>query len=224
MVDDTIKERIRKLLAKADNTACTVEEAAAFNAKAHELMAKHNLDRAMLEPEDRETVRTHKTLQVLIRPWSSAVLHGITKLYYCKWFYHRQGRIDQVTLVGEESNVAVCHAIAVMTLRAIQSEARYASGGRSFMTGAAQSVYRRCLEMAAPATALPNLSRGQSNALVVLTDQEEQGNRDYLTQLTGGKLKAARKTTARITDSSGYTAGRAFGNTVPLRQNLLGGK
>lgn len=226
---DSIKAKILKLLAKADNTACTVEEAAAFNAKAHELMQRHNLDRAMLEPEKRETIRTHKTLQVVIRPWSSSILHGLAALYYCKWYYSRLGRMDTVTLVGEESNVAVCHALAVMTLRAVQSEARVTGGGRSFMTGAAGVIYQRCMEMSAHASlpaqsAVPSLTAGQGQALMVLKTDEESGNREYINKLTGGALKPAKKSKARINDSSSYSAGRSFGATVPLRQNLLGGR
>ncbi len=47
-VDGRVLERVRALLAKAESTTF-VEEAEAFTAKAQELMARHALDRAMLE-------------------------------------------------------------------------------------------------------------------------------------------------------------------------------
>lgn len=219
-VSDSIKERIRKLLAKADNTACTVEEAQSFNDKAFELMAKYNLDRATVE-KDKEAVRNHKTLTVVIRPWSSAVLHGLSHLYYCKWYYTRMGRSDEVTLVGEESNVAVCHAIAVMVLRAIQQEARSTGLGRSFMNGAGSTIYQRCLEMR-PKSILPAQQTSDSRALVVLGDKEDVENKQYIAKLTGGNLRSARSTGAKARSATGVAAGAAFGRTLPLRNNLLG--
>jgi hypothetical protein len=49
---DTILEKVRKLLAKAEDPGCTPEEAAALNDKAAELIAKYGVDRALLA--DRE--------------------------------------------------------------------------------------------------------------------------------------------------------------------------
>jgi hypothetical protein len=45
---DSMLERVRKLLAKAEDPACTPEEAAALNDKAAELIAKYGVDRALL--------------------------------------------------------------------------------------------------------------------------------------------------------------------------------
>lgn len=214
------KELIRKLLAKADNTACTIDEAKAFNDKAHELMARYNLDRSAVSEAERETLRTHKTLTVLIRPWSTAVLQGLCHIYYCKWFYRQETqRSHLVTIIGEESNVAVCHAIAVMVLRAIQQEAR--GHGRSFMTGAGSEIMKRCLEMR-PVNRLVPTAEGSSNALMVLADDEARGNQQYLEEVLGARVKKARTTGARVTSAEGYAAGRSYGSTLPLRQNLLG--
>jgi hypothetical protein len=44
--------RVRKLLAKAEDPACTEAEAAAFTAKAAELIAKYGVDRALLAATD----------------------------------------------------------------------------------------------------------------------------------------------------------------------------
>lgn len=57
-MDDTkLLHRIRSLLAKAESTDFQ-EEALALTAKAHELMAAHAIDQAMLTDEDRSTVKT----------------------------------------------------------------------------------------------------------------------------------------------------------------------
>lgn len=226
-----IKDKILKLLAKADNTACTVEEAKAFNEKAHALMQQHNLTRAELKPAERKTTRTHMTLQVLKRPWSSWILHGVCSLYHCKWFFtqnktNKRGP-DTITIVGEQSNCAVAHAVSVMILRAVQHEARRAGGGRSFMSGAAEVIWRRCKELtegnaiAKDPDAL-RLTSDQSRALVVLTEDEQKANAEYILNLVGGKLKQARRSTARVNSSQALEAGRRYGASVNLRGNLLG--
>src|SRR5258706_7114150 len=45
---DTMLEKVRKLLAKAEDPGCTPAEAAALNDKAAELIAKYGMDRALL--------------------------------------------------------------------------------------------------------------------------------------------------------------------------------
>jgi hypothetical protein len=219
---DTIRDKIRKLLAKANNTACTVEEAKSFNEKANELMAKYNLDRAAVADKEESIIRTHRELQVLNRPWSSAILHGLCHVYYCKWYFTRlNSRRDTITIVGEENNVAVCHAIAIMVLRAVQQEARRTGDGRSFMTGAAHAIHQRCYEMR-PQTSIAS-AVGTGKSLMVLGDSEDRGNADYIAAKVG-TLRPAKKSAARISSAVGFDRGSKFGNTVHLRGNLLGGR
>lgn len=215
---ESMKERIRKLLAKADNTAVTVEEAKAFNDKAFELMAKYNLDRAMLVTEEK-TSRTHKELQVVVRPWSASILHAVAELYICKWFYVRHGRMDTITLVGEETTVTVAHAIAVMILRAVQQEARRTGGGRSFMTGAAIAIRNRVRDLVLENKKTMDRvnAAGQMNALVVVDDAE---NTEYIERLVG-KVKVKKGGKAKVNDAAALAAGHAFGQSLPLRQGQL---
>ncbi len=51
---DTMLEKVRKLLAKAEDPGCTPEEAAALNDKAAALIAKYGMDAAMLAAADPE--------------------------------------------------------------------------------------------------------------------------------------------------------------------------
>lgn len=226
---ESMKDKIRKLLAKANDTSVGVEEAKAFNDKAFSLMQQYNLERSELgEAQQRDSVRGLFNLTVLKRPWSSMILHGVCRLYYCTWFFERSpGRgPDIVTIVGEESNAAICHAIAVMVLRAVQQEARTTGGGRSFMTGAALEIRRRCEDLVegnkvSGPEQQAQLTSGQSTALVVLGENEERANAEHLLKITGGALRTARTSRAVIRDGNAFGQGQAFGKTVALRQNLL---
>ncbi|GAB3965699.1 DUF2786 domain-containing protein [Plantactinospora veratri] len=51
-MSDAMLSKIRKLLAKAEDPACTPAEAEAFNAKATELIARYGVDRALLAARD----------------------------------------------------------------------------------------------------------------------------------------------------------------------------
>jgi hypothetical protein len=52
MTTDPLLARVRKLLAKAEDPACTPAEAEAFTAKATELIAKYGVDQALLAGDD----------------------------------------------------------------------------------------------------------------------------------------------------------------------------
>ncbi len=65
--DDKLLHRVRSLLAKAESTTFA-DEAAALTAKAHELMAIHTIDQAMLEADRGGAVVTSQRV-VLQRPY-----------------------------------------------------------------------------------------------------------------------------------------------------------
>jgi Protein of unknown function (DUF2786) len=54
----TLLERVRKLLAQAEDSAVTAAEAEAFNAKAAELIARHGIDGAHLAASGVATMRS----------------------------------------------------------------------------------------------------------------------------------------------------------------------
>jgi len=225
----TIIEKIQALLAKANNTACTEQEAQAFNAKAHELMLKYNIERAQLDTQEKQIERGHVTLEVQRRPWSENVLSGITKLYYCKWYSTAKGRTHTITIIGEKHNLAMCHAICVMVLRSIQVEARRTGLGRSFMNGAGSEVYRRCCEMydAAhhflPGAAQQALLTNQNaRALVALTTTEAQGNQDYMARVLNVRLRVRKSAGPKALNSDAFFRGVDHGAKQQLRRNLLG--
>jgi len=222
---DSIRKKIEALLAQASDTSVGEAEADAFNRKAHELMLKYNIQRSDLG-DDAVVDRGHLTLEVQIRPWSTAVLAGISSIYYCDFYSEPldyKGRKHKVTIIGEKHNVMVCHAIAMMVLRSIQTEARATKGGRSFMTGAGYRVHERCQEMMDYAERAPQVedSSSSQNTLVVLREDEQEGNSAYIEDTLGVKLVKRRSSGAQVNNADAYSQGRAHGGKVQLRRNLL---
>jgi hypothetical protein len=126
--------------------------------------------------------------------------------------------MDKITLIGEESNVAMCHAVAVMVLRAVQSEARITGGGRSFMTGAGSVIVQRCRDMRPVTSIAPAASTG--GALMVLGNKERVANNEYMLKLFPN-VRPGKASKPRISSAGGFERGTAFGASVNLRANLL---
>ena len=70
-----LMDRVRKLLAKAEDESVTPPEAQALTAKAAELMAKYGIDRALLAAERPETDRPASRMLDLGNPWARVKAH-----------------------------------------------------------------------------------------------------------------------------------------------------
>ena len=72
---DKLLDRVRKLLAKAEDESCTPPEAQALTAKAAELMAKYGIDRALLAAVRPETDQPSSRLVDIDNPWGRVKAH-----------------------------------------------------------------------------------------------------------------------------------------------------
>ena len=72
---DKLLERVRKLLAKAEDESCTPPEAKALTAKAAELMAKYGIDRALLAATRPETDAASSRMVDIDNPWGRVKAH-----------------------------------------------------------------------------------------------------------------------------------------------------
>jgi hypothetical protein len=68
-------DRVRKLLAKAEDESVTPPEAQALTAKAAELMAKYGIDRALLAAEQPDTDRAANRMLDIDNPWARVKAH-----------------------------------------------------------------------------------------------------------------------------------------------------
>src|SRR5215469_16560462 len=72
---DRLLDRVRKLLAQAEDDAVTPAEAEAFTAKAAELMARYGIDRALLAAARPDTDRPDSRVIDVPNPWSQVKAH-----------------------------------------------------------------------------------------------------------------------------------------------------
>ena len=73
-------DRVRKLLAKAEDEGCTPEEAEALTAKAADLMARYGIDRALLGALRPETDSVGDRVFDLDNPWAAVKAHLLAGL------------------------------------------------------------------------------------------------------------------------------------------------
>lgn len=108
--DTKVLDRIRKLLAKAESTT-HAEEAAAFTAKAQELMQRHAIDEALLASQDGKLREEITTIVVTIdySPYQSPkeqLLHEIATATDCRAVFTAGYDRDRKTKAGGYQRVS----------------------------------------------------------------------------------------------------------------------
>jgi hypothetical protein len=109
-VDDKILTRVRRLLAKAESTPYQAE-AETFTAGAQALMARHNLDRAMLDRAAKQEEQAARTTAVAVRialerPYESPkalLLHLVSEANGCRAVWSSD--VGLSTVVGHRSDL-----------------------------------------------------------------------------------------------------------------------
>ncbi len=96
-MDADLLDRVRKLLAKAEDEGCSPAEAEALTAKAAELMARYGIDRALLGALHPETDRPADRVFTLANPWGDVKRHllaGLAMALRCQCVQTRSDRGD----------------------------------------------------------------------------------------------------------------------------------
>src|SRR3954447_6243861 len=138
-------ERIRKLLAKAEDPAVTEAEAEAYNRKAAELVARYGIDQAMLAAAGAGD--EIGTLKIPISdPYSRDKASLLTSVAYplrCRTLLHRLGqRVESVTVCGCRSDMGRVELLFTsLLLQAGTQLTRVRPGG--LFPGESLAAYRR---------------------------------------------------------------------------------
>jgi len=166
--DSDLLDRVRKLLAKAEDEGCSPAEAEALTAKAAELMARYGIDRALLGALHPETDRPADRVFTLGNPWGDVKRHllaGLAMALRCQCVQTRSPEGTRLHVFGYTSDLEradiLFTSLLVQMARALAQQAVPGSGGaarawrRSWMLGYATAVVTRvrAAEKAAAASA-----------------------------------------------------------------------
>lgn len=172
-------DRVRKLLAKAENPAVTEAEADAYNAKAADLVARYGIDRALLAARRPESDSAADRIIALDAPYArdkATLLGAIASALGCRAVRREsvQGprRIYELHLFGMASDlertdilytsllVQAAHGLAIARPLPGEDVRAYR---RSWYAGFAGAVYRRLVDAEEAARARAGAERASSD-------------------------------------------------------------
>lgn len=226
MPENTL-DRVRKLLAQAEDEGTTQAEAEAFTAKAAALMARHGIDRVRLGALHPETDKPGDRKIDVDNPWSrvkTTLLNGIAGAMNCQCVLldNRSAPGDRVHLFGYESDMERVDILYTSLLLQMTSALNHAqmpyyenkrAWSRSFMLGYISAVTGRVktAEASARSTAeTEDKSSGSTSTALVLANRSLQVK--SLVNQTYGKLRSTRATYS----GGGYSAGHSEGQRARI--------
>jgi hypothetical protein len=184
-VSDDLLDRVRKLLAKAEDEGCSPHEAEALTAKAAELMARYGIDRARLGALRPETDKPADRVFDLDNPWAAVKAHllaGLTSALRCQCvLVNRASPGSRVHVFGYMSDLEradiLFTSLLVQMARALALQPVPAAGGRakawrrSWMLGYCTAVVTRVKDAEDAAAAVADAdgvpAGGKATALVL---------------------------------------------------------
>ena len=232
-MSDAILDKVRKLLAKAEDTGVTAAEAQALTAKAAELMAKYGIDRALLAAERPETDRPADRVIDVGNPWARVQAHllcGLASALRCQCvILPRPGPGSRIHMFGFSSDLertdVLYTSLLVQMWQGLAAEQVPAwsrsprAWRRSWLLGFAAAVVARvrAAEQEATSRATAPQARSGSQTALVLADRALVIRRNI-----EQAYPVTRK--SHVTYSgSGYGAGYAQGQRADIGTTRLRG-
>ena len=218
-------DRVRKLLAKAEDESVTPPEAQALTAKAAELMAKYGIDRALLAADRPETDQPSNRMLDVDNPWARVKAHllcGLGSALRCQCImlhttdglkvhtFGYSSDLERLDVLYTSVLIQMWHGLAGAQVPAWSRSPR--AWRRSWLLGVATAVITRvrAAEYAATCQATDPSAASSSRTALVLADRAQviRGEAERAYPLTR---------TARVTYSgTGYRDGYAQGQRADI--------
>ena len=223
MLEKTI-DKIKKLLALANDDRGNETERETALRQAYALMAKHNIDIAEVEATGKKVDEERINFESDSWSWTWARQTSmiIAELFFCKYYtsYKINGVKCRHHFVGRESNAMTAAVMADWIVYSIMKEGRKIHGGgntspgtRSFAIGAMHKLHQRVKEIIAQTQheATPGNALVLANLYMTEADANEE--------LMPDNLKT-RKSRASKVDGTAYARGLAFGASINLDRQV----
>lgn len=234
-IPESLLAKVRALLAKAEDDACTPAEAEAFTAKATELMAKYGIEQALLADRHPEADKPTDRIITVGNPWGAEkakLVYWLAEAMRCKaLMLHKLDSAARVHVFGYGSDLErvevlytslllqMASGLAKTPVPAYDSPRAFR---RSWLLGFVNEVTSRVAAAERRAAQAederPAQAAGRSTALV-LADRK---------QVVDARFREEYPRTSKGRSStytgSGYGAGRAAGARANIGQTGIGGR
>ncbi len=228
--DDPVLAKVRALLAQAESTTFEAE-AAAFTAKAQELMARHAIDVALVWEDagrEEQPITIRLSLDDPYVDAKSLLLHVVAKHSRCRAVLHERYAMSSV--VGFESDVAATEvlftSLLVQSQVAMRAEAAAAGPGsrvrsRSFRSSFLLAYARRIDERLDAVNRIVESDAGEAHGrsllpvLAARDDAVDDAVRDLFGELRSAPVRGAR-------DPLGWARGALAADRAELTAGGLG--
>lgn len=214
---DALLARVRKLLAKAEDPACTPAEAEAFTAKATELIAKYGVDQALLGAADPAADPVGDRIVTIVAPYArdkAGLLAAVGMALRCRVVHLERGSTARSHLFGHAADlervellftsllVQAAHGLAAARVPWGEHPAAFR---RSWLVGYTEAVRARLVEAEQSAV---DSEPGAALVLVDRTELVEQRRNEVYPRLA--------KLGPRRLQGSGRRQGYAVGQVANL--------
>ncbi|MET8906216.1 DUF2786 domain-containing protein [Micromonospora sp. NPDC004551] len=218
-MSEAMLSKVRKLLAQAEDPACTPAESAAFMAKATELIARYGVDRALLAAREPATDPVGDRVVEVVAPYArdkAGLLAAVADPLRCRCVRRQRGGgfdlhlfgfasdLERVELLFTSLLVQAAHGLAGATVPAGEHPAAFR---RTWLAGFAHVVAERLRTAEAGAVA----ESGAPSVALVLADRSDRVQR-RLAEVYPRLRTAPRRRLA----GSGFGPGAAAGRRADL--------
>jgi hypothetical protein len=228
---ENVLDRVRKLLAKAEDEGVTPHEAEALTAKASELMARYGIDRARLGALHPESDNPGDRVFDLDNPWAAVKCHllsGLSQAMRCQTvIVPKREQGSRLHVFGYASDIEradiLFTSLLVQMQRALAREqapeARVRAWRRSWMLGFSSAVIARVRtaeEHAVKAADADQPADGGKSTALVLAD------RSQVIRAQVKQTYPSLRTTRTTYTGSGYESGHREGQRADIGGAKIG--
>lgn len=224
---ETIIERIRKLMALAGNNSSEAERDAAMH-KAQQLLIAHKIEESEIAAAESTTPIAEWVMRGRNGQWARRIAQSIGKLYFCGYISQAMGKKVDHIFVGKQTDAEIAKAVTNFVVESVYSEGARQMRARkantsywtSFVNAASLRIQARVRDMIRDSQ---NAESGASRALVVanLYATAQSAAADYIKNDPSVKTTKSRAMTNP--SDSGWAQGIAFGDTIPITQQIGSG-
>ena len=222
-------DRVRKLMALANDAGAAEGERDNALRMAHNLLTKYNLELSDVGEKEKIEPRDLHSRTYYGRPWARVASGAVAELFFCEYLYVGAGdaKLTRHYFIGRESNATTAMMMAEFIVNSIAREGKRRNSlegtgrnawYRSFCTGAAYRLVSRVKEMMKETP--PEAQPGTALVLASLYQQERSAN----LAVRDDKFPSLRKgrTGKREFRGDALDSGRRFADTIPLNRQVTG--